>query len=351
MDERVVRSGRISDRAWRRNRNAAEVDGEAGDLFGDRAAEVLQRKAAKAAAEAEKARRVLAFLHDEEAGLPHDDQRAVGLNRSGEMDLLLFAIRDVCGSKSERLEVFSRHDPTSGARRFPTTRFPTPMSRPYFRSFACKVWRLIPRLSAASVRFPPDFASASARRRFSTLSTDVRTAVPSAFPNPLRRTRRDRVVDPPLRSGSEFAHDEREMGRPIVLIAGDGDLHLGIVAEFAHERRPQRADRAALLDEVEDSTDMAARREQPALDVLADDGALHAGLNEVQERVIGQLDDAVAIDDHEALLEAPDEGLERKRGGVPPGGGGCRRLREAAHLEEIEGPGLARDMEARRLRR
>jgi len=109
MDKRRVRCVHRPNRACRRNRNAADIDRHAvAQPLGDRTSKRPKRESAQPVAKAEKTRGVLAFLNNDVIRFSDNNQRAVGLDRSGEMDLLPLAVGEICGAKSRRQLLFDR---------------------------------------------------------------------------------------------------------------------------------------------------------------------------------------------------------------------------------------------------
>ena len=112
--------------------------------------------------------------------------------------------------------------------------------------------------------------------------------------------------------GCDVAKDQGKIARPVVLVAHRGNLDLGAYAEVAFQFRPQGAHDAMLLDQAQDHPQAGSPAGEPDLRTSADDRALHAGLNDIDEGVIGEFDDALAIKDDKSFRQAPDESLQRK---------------------------------------
>ena len=113
MDESRARHFPRPDRACDGDRNVSGANGRAVEKpGGERAPERARRQSAQFAPEAEKARGVLALLDDYVVLLANDDQRAMGLDGTSQMDLLALAVGEVRGSKSRRRVLLDSQNPS-----------------------------------------------------------------------------------------------------------------------------------------------------------------------------------------------------------------------------------------------
>jgi hypothetical protein len=84
------------------HRDGADVEGFgafAGDRAGEGAGDIGEAETRQIAGQAEESGGVFAVLHDDAGGFAAEQQGAVGLDRSGELDLFTLAIREVGGSE------------------------------------------------------------------------------------------------------------------------------------------------------------------------------------------------------------------------------------------------------------
>ena len=103
------------------------------------------------------------------------------------------------------------------------------------------------------------------------------------------------------RTRDDVAKHEAKVRRSAHVITDRGNLDLSVCAKLALERGPHRAHRSVLIDEAHNNPDPRSWPREPAFDVLTDNSALHPSLNQVEKGVVSLLDEALAIDDNEAV--------------------------------------------------
>ena len=221
------------------------------DAVGQIAAEARPAPAEQPSARPRNGGGIGAGLDDDVVRLAHHQQRAVRLDRAGEMDLLALAVGQV-GLRRKQVRGSTVPD-------MPPVRwlFARQLSRPLRMvvhpvrgfSLACRLCRLRPSSSAAAVRLPPPRSSASPISRRSTSVGRGRAPIRRSEPfrlldNAVERRRRQpgRLVrrQPPARRRAAARRMKRSRPSPC---AGGRDLHRRLATEFAVERGLEQPDR------------------------------------------------------------------------------------------------------------